>query len=208
MIAGIQRKQDIGMTKSVEFFYDYSSPFSYFADCQLPAIAQRRGARIVYRPAILGVLIVESGNQPPPTVPAKLKYMTADMRRWAAKLNVPFVMNPAFPVRSITLMRAALIAQDTGVFARFHPAMWRAMWVDGANLGDPAVLTDVLNRADLDGAAIVKATQEETVKARLKANCDEALARGAFGLPTFFVGSEMFFGNDRVEFVDAALANA
>ena len=135
------------MTKSVEFFYDYSSPFSYFADCQLPAIAQRRGAQILYRPAILGVLIVESGNQPPPTVPAKLKYMTADMRRWATKLNVPFVMNPAFPVRSITLMRAALIAQDTGVFARFHPAMWRAMWVDGANLGDAAVLTDVLNRA-------------------------------------------------------------
>ena len=193
------------MTKSVEFFYDYSSPFSYFADCQLPAIAQRRGAKILYRPAILGVLIVESGNQAPPTVPAKLKYMTADMRRWAAKLNVPFVMNPAFPVRSITLMRAALIAQDTGVFPRFHAAMWRAMWVDGANLADSGVLTDVLNRADLDGAAIVKGTQEETVKARLKANCDEALSRGAFGLPTFFVGSEMFFGNDRVEFVDAAL---
>ena len=196
------------MTKSVEFFYDYSSPFSYFADCQLPAIAARRAAQIIYRPAILGVLIVESGNQAPPTVPAKMKYMTADMSRWATKLKIPLTMNPAFPVRSITLMRAALIAQDIGVFPRFHETMWRAMWVDGANLADAAVLTDVLNRADLDGTRIVEATQDEPVKARLKANCDEALARGAFGLPTFFVGSEMFFGNDRVEFVDIALAHA
>jgi 2-hydroxychromene-2-carboxylate isomerase len=196
------------MTKSVEFFYDYASPFSYLADCQLPAIAARRGAEIVYRPAILGALIVESGNQPPPTVPAKMKYLNADMRRWATRLNVPFAPNPAFPVRSITLMRAALVAQDTGVFPRFHQAMWRAMWVDAANLGDPAVLADVLTRADLDAEAIIKSTQDDRVKARLKANCDEALARGAFGLPTFFIGDEMFFGNDRLDFVDEALARA
>ncbi len=194
------------MSKTVEFFYDYSSPFSYLADCQLPAMAARRGAQISYRPAILGVLIVESGNQAPPTVPAKMKYMNADMRRWATKLNVPFVPNPAFPVRSITLMRAALIAQDTGVFPRFHEMMWRAMWNDAANLADPAVLTEVLARADLDAAEIMRGTQNDAIKSRLKANCDEALARGAFGLPTFFVDGDMFFGNDRLEFVDAALA--
>ena len=194
------------MPNTVEFFYDYASPFSYLADCRLPDIAQRRGARVVYRPAILGVLIVESGNQAPPTVPAKMKYMNADMRRWADHLRVPFAPNPAFPVRSITLMRAALIAQDTGVFDRFHPAMWRAMWVDRANLGDNEVLGRTLADAGLDARAILKSTQDDAVKARLKANCDEALARGAFGLPTFFVGNEMFFGNDRLDFVDAALA--
>jgi 2-hydroxychromene-2-carboxylate isomerase len=193
------------MTKTVEFFYDYASPFSYLADCQLPSIAARRGARIVYRPAILGVLIVESGNQAPPTVPAKMKYLNADMRRWADRLRVPFAPNPAFPVRSITLMRAALIAQDGGVFERFHPAMWRAMWVDGANLGDTDVLGRTLANAGLDAATILKGTQDDAVKGRLKANCDEALARGAFGMPTFFVGGEMFFGNDRLDFVDAAL---
>jgi len=194
------------MTKSVEFFYDYASPFSYLADCQLPAIAARRGAEIVYRPAILGVLIVESGNQAPPTVPAKMKYMNADMRRWATRLGVAFVPNPAFPVRSITLMRAALVAQGTGVFPQFHEAMWRAMWVEAANLADPAVVTEVLTRAGLDAEAILSGTQDDRVKARLKANCDEALARGAFGLPTFFVGDEMFFGNDRLDFVAEALA--
>jgi 2-hydroxychromene-2-carboxylate isomerase len=194
------------MPKTVEFFYDYASPFSYLADCRLPDIARRRGAEIVYRPAILGVLIVESGNQAPPTVPAKMKYMNADMRRWADHLRVPFASNPAFPVRSITLMRAALVAQDTGVFDRFHPAMWRAMWVDGVNLGDNEALARALANAGLDAPAILQATQTDTVKARLKANCDEALARGAFGMPTFFVGDEMFFGNDRLDFVDAALA--
>lgn len=193
------------MAKTVEFFYDYASPFSYLADCRLPEIAARHGAQIQYRPAILGVLIVDSGNQPPPTVPAKMKYMNADMRRWATRLNVPFVSNPAFPVRSVTLMRAALVAQDTGVFATFHRAMWRAMWVDAANLADPAVVTDVLTRADLDAQAIMRATQDDAVKARLKANCDEALARGAFGMPTFFINGEMFFGNDRLDFVDEAL---
>ena len=195
------------MTKTVEFFYDYASPFSYLADCQLPAVAARHGAKIEYRPAILGVLIVDSGNQPPPTVPAKLAYLNADMRRWAARLNVPFVPNPAFPVRSITLMRAALIAQDSGVFPRFHEAMWRAMWNEAANLADPAVVTQVLARADLDADAIMRGTQDDKIKARLKANCDEALARGAFGLPTFFVGGELFFGNDRVDFVGDALAS-
>ena len=194
------------MTKTVEFFYDYASPFSYLADCQLPAIAATHGATIDYRPAILGVLIVESGNQPPPTVPAKLAYMNADMRRWATRLDVPFVPNPAFPVRSIKLMRAALIAQDMGVFPRFHDAMWRAMWQDAANLGDPAVLAGTLAQADLDADAIVRGTQDDAIKARLKKNCDEALARGAFGLPTFFVDGEMFFGNDRVDFVGEALA--
>ena len=194
------------MAKTVEFFYDYASPYSYLADCRLPQIAAYHRATIVYRPAILGVLVVESGNQPPPTVPAKMKYLNADTRRWADRLNVSFVPNPSFPVRSITLMRAALVAQDNGVFPAFHTAMWRAMWTEQANLADPAVIGDTLTRAGLDAQTIMRGTADDAVKARLKANCDAALARGAFGMPTFFVGDEMFFGNDRLDFVEAALA--
>jgi 2-hydroxychromene-2-carboxylate isomerase len=194
------------VAKTVEFFYDYASPYSYLADCRLPQIAAKHRATLVYRPAILGVLVVESGNQPPPTVPAKLKYLNTDMRRWATHLDVPFVANPAFPVRSITLMRAALVAQDNDVFPAFHAAMWRAMWMEAANLADPAVIADTLTRAGLDAQTIMRGTADDAVKARLKVNCDEALARGAFGMPTFYVGDQMFFGNDRLEFVDAALA--
>ena len=192
---------------TIEFFYDYASPFSYLADMRMPEVLERTGASLIYRPAILGVLIVESKNTPPPSIPAKIAYYGQDTRRWAKRLNVPMATNPFFPVRSVTLMRAALIVQDLGGFERFHRAMWEGMWIHGLNLGDNAVLIATLNSAGLDGQTIVDGTQNDNVKARLKANCDEALARGAFGLPTFFVGDEMFFGNDRVDFVEEAAAH-
>ena len=191
---------------TIEFFYDYASPFSYLADMRMPDVIARTRATLVYRPAILGVLIVESKNTPPPSIPAKIAYYGHDMRRWAKRLNVPMRSNPFFPVRSVNLMRAALVAQDMNCFAAFHRAMWEGMWLRGENLGDNAVLIATLNSAGLDGQAIVDGTQRDDIKARLKANCDEALVRGAFGLPTFFVGDEMFFGNDRVDFVEEAAA--
>ncbi len=193
---------------TIEFFYDYASPFSYLADMRMPDVLARTGATLVYRPAILGVLIVESKNTPPPSIPAKIAYYGQDTKRWARRLNLPMVTNPFFPVRSVNLMRAALVAQQTDCFAAFHRAMWDGMWVQGLNLGDNAVLLTTLNSAGLDGQAIVDGTQHDDIKAVLKANCDEALARGAFGLPTFFVGDEMFFGNDRVDFVEEAAAAA
>ena len=193
---------------TIEFFYDYASPFSFLADQRMPGVLQRTGATLVYRPAILGVLIVESKNTPPPSIPAKIAYYQYDMARWAKRLDVPMNANPFFPVRSTDLMRAALVAQDMGCFTAFHQAMWQGMWVQQLNLGDSQVLTDTLDRAGLDGKAIVAATQHDDVKARLKANCDEALARGAFGLPTFFVGDAMYFGNDRVDFVEEAVQPA
>ena len=191
---------------TIDFFYDYASPFSYLADMRMPEVLTRTRATLVYRPAILGVLIVESKNTPPPSIPAKIAYYGQDTKRWARRLNVPMVTNPFFPVRSVNLMRAALMAQQMDCFATFHRAMWDGMWVQGLNLGDNAVLVATLNSAGLDGQAIVDGTQHDDIKAALKANCDEALARGAFGLPTFFVGDEMFFGNDRVDFVEEAAA--
>ena len=105
---------------TIEFFYDYASPFSYFADKQIREVAKRTGSELIYKPAVLGVLIVESNNTPPPAVPAKGSYYQVDMRRWSKRLDMPFKINPAFPVRSINLMRAALIAQDLDCFEA-HP---------------------------------------------------------------------------------------
>jgi 2-hydroxychromene-2-carboxylate isomerase len=190
---------------TIEFFYDYASPFSYFADKQIRKVAERTGSELVYRPAVLGVLIVESNNTPPPAVPAKGSYYQVDMRRWSKRLDMPFKINPAFPVRSINLMRAALIAQDLDCFEAFHEAMWKAMWQDEKDLSQPEIIAAVCNEAGLDGEKIVAGTQDPAVKARLKENCDEAIARGAFGMPTFFVGDAMFFGNDRVDFVEEAI---
>ncbi|MCB1646476.1 MAG: 2-hydroxychromene-2-carboxylate isomerase [Pseudomonadales bacterium] len=193
------------MTRVIEFYYDYSSPYSYLADARLPELVIRTGATIEYKPAILGVLVVESKNTPPPTIPAKFSYYADDIRRWAEKYDIPYNNNPHFPLRSITLMRAAMVAKQGNDFAQFHRVMWKAMWEDGLNLADADVIRTVLNQAGLDGDGIVGAADAPEIKEALRVNCEEALGRGAFGLPTFFVGGEMFFGNDRLDFVEDAV---
>src|SRR5262249_12469107 len=164
------------------------------------------GAEIVYRPALLHGVLTGSGNTPPPTVPARAKHMPADLLRWAARYRVDFAFNPAFPMSTVTALRAALAAQTAGGFAALHRALFRAVWVERKNVSDAAVLGDVIAKAGLDADALLAEAASEPYKARLKANVDEALARGAFGLPSFFVGDELFFGNDRLEFVEAALS--
>jgi 2-hydroxychromene-2-carboxylate isomerase len=121
------------------------------------------------------------------------------------RYGIEFAMNPHFPMKTLTAMRAAFAAQDAGVFPAYHEALFRAAWAQQKNLGDPAVLRDVIAKAGLDPEPLLAAAESEALKQRLKANTDEAVTRGAFGAPTFFVGDEMFFGNDRLDFVEEAL---
>jgi len=193
------------MGKRVEYFFDYVSPYTYLADTQLPALVERTGAEIVYRPMLLGGLMKATGNSPPISVPAKGNYMLTDLQRWAARYGVPMQMNPHFPINTVTLMRGAIAAQQEGCLAPYHHAMFAAMWVDGANLADLDVVATVLNDAGVDATKILERTQEPAIKEQLKANTAEAAERGGFGAPTFFVGEEMFWGNDRLEFLEAAL---
>ena len=118
---------------------------------------------------------------------------------------MPFNRNPFFPVNTLALMRGAAAAQIDGVFERYHPAIYKAMWVDGVNLNDIGEVAKVLSAAGLDAAKIGNRIQDQDVKDRLKATTDEAVARGVFGAPTSFVGDMMFFGNDRLPFVEMAL---
>jgi 2-hydroxychromene-2-carboxylate isomerase len=118
---------------------------------------------------------------------------------------VPFNRNPFFPVNTLALMRGAAAAQIDGIFERYHPAIYKAMWVDGVNLNDIGEVAKVLIAAGLDAAKIGNRIQDQDVKDRLKATTDEAVARGVFGAPTSFVGDMMFFGNDRLPFVEMAL---
>ncbi|MEE4360875.1 MAG: 2-hydroxychromene-2-carboxylate isomerase [Pseudomonadales bacterium] len=194
------------MAPRIEFFFDYASPYSWLADQRLPEIAARHGATLVYRPALLGALVVESGNTPPPAVPAKAAYYRDDLVRWTERLGLAYRPNPHFPVASIALMRGALVAQREGVFPTYHEALWRAMWTQAAPLHEEAVFRATLTEAGLDAELILRGTQDATVKAALRKNVEEALGRGAFGLPTLFLGDAMYFGNDRVDFVEEALA--
>ena len=190
----------------VEYFFDYVSPFAYLADTQLPALFARTKAEVVYRPFFLGGVMQASKNSPPITVPNKGRYMFTDIQRWAKRYGVPANPNPHFPVNTLNAMRAAVAAVDQPNFADFHRAMFRGVWVDGQNLADEAVLKSTIDAAGLDGAALLARSKDQAVKDTLRKNSEEAVERGAFGAPTFFVGDEMFWGNDRLDFLEEALA--
>ncbi len=154
---------------------------------------------------LLGGVFKETGNSSPINVEAKRRYMMADLQRWAAHYGLPPLHNAHFPINTIRLMRGAVAAERLGVFAAYHRAIYDAFWRDGLNLGEPAVVGEVLRRAGLDADRIAAASEESAVKDALRASTESAVARGAFGAPTFFVGDQMFWGNDRLMFVEQAL---
>ena len=196
------------MSKSVEFYFDFGSPTSYLAYTQLPKICAETGAALVYRPVLLGGVFQATGNASPIAVPAKGRYTLIDMTRFARRYGVPMKMNPHFPINTLTLMRAATGIQlrQPERFEALLACVFKGMWVDALNLGDPAVLGPLLAEAGFDPQALLALTAEQEVKGVLKANTEAAIKRGMFGAPTFFVGNEMFFGQDRLDFVREALA--
>ena len=193
------------MGGTLEFYFDYGSPYSYLADTQVEAIARRTGSTLVRKPMLLGGVFKATGNHSPIEIPAKSKWSAFDMPMWAHHYGVPFNRNPHFPVNTLALMRGAAAAQIDGVFERYHPAMFKAMWVDGRNLNDIKEVAAVLTAAGLDAQKFGNRIQEQDVKDRLKSTTDDAVARGVFGAPTMFVDDKMFFGNDRLPFVEMAL---
>ena len=196
------------MNKTVELFFDVGSPASYLAWTQLPDLCHRAGATLVHRPMLLGGVFQATGNVSPATVAAKGRYMTADLARFARRYGVAFRMNPHFPINTLTLMRAAVGVQLRAPkrLAECVDAVFKAIWIDGLNLNDPVVTAQALANAGIDPAQVFAWAGEAEVKAALRANTEEAVARGVFGAPTMFVGGEMFFGQDRLDFVREALA--
>ena len=195
------------MRKTVEFFFDFGSPTSYLAWTQLPKLAAEAGAQLVWRPMLLGGVFKATGNASPVTVPAKGRWMFQDMARWARRYGVELAMNPHFPINTLTLMRVAtgLQLHRPAEFERYVGTVYRAMWASPSNLGDAQVFAQVLQRAGFDADALLALAGDAQVKARLAATTEEAVARGVFGAPTMFVGEQMFFGQDRLDFVREAL---
>jgi 2-hydroxychromene-2-carboxylate isomerase len=194
------------MPKQVEFFYDFTSPTAYLAWARLPQIVQRTGAKLIYRPMFLGGVMQTTGNRPPGTVEAKAKWMMADLQRWAKRHNTPFVRNPHFPMMTLMVQRAAHGWYDRPDFDKYLTAIFKAAWQDQRNIADKAVLAEVLSAAGFLPEEFFAAAEDPANKEKLKATTDEAVARGVFGAPTFFVGDEMHFGQDRLDFVEEALS--
>ncbi len=196
------------MSKTVEFFFDVGSPSSYLAWTQLPGIAAGAQAQIVWRPMLLGGVFKATGNQSPVAIPSKGRYVLQDFARFAKRYGVPMAFNPYFPINTLALMRGAAGYLDSDAFQPYLRAVFEAIWVRQQNLGKPEIVAEVLSAAGLDIAEFERLINDEAVKQRLKDNTEEAVKRGVFGAPTFFVGDEMHFGQDRLDFVAEALARA
>lgn len=193
------------MSKQVEFFFDVGSPTAYLAWTQLPKIADRQGAEIVWRPMLLGGVFKATGNQSPVMIPAKGKYLGPDLQRFAERYGITLNQNPHFPINTVSLMRGACGYQAAGQLDAYLGVVFPAMWVERRNLNDPAEVLDMLKQNGFDPEEFQKMISDDAVKGPLKEASDEAVSRGTFGAPTFFVGDEMFFGQDRLDFVEEAL---
>jgi 2-hydroxychromene-2-carboxylate isomerase len=197
------------MNKTIEFFWDAASSYTYLASTQVEALAQRCGAQLVWKPFLLGKVFEATGNSPPINVPAKGKHLVQDMQRWAGHYGIPFQFPTVFPVNSVAALRVAC-ALPAAQHATWAKAVLRHYWALDQDISQPGVLKAIAAELKLDGDKLLAATQDQAIKDQLRANTDEAVKRGVFGAPVFFVGEQMFWGNDRLllleEFLNGKLA--
>lgn len=200
------------MSKTVDFIFDFASPNAYLAYRALPPILARTGAKLNIIPCLLGGIFKATGNKAPMIafgdVKGKLDYDRLEMARFIKKHKLTrFKFNPNFPVNTLILMRGAIASEMSGQLTAYVEAGLRAMWEDGLKMDDPEIFAKSMTAAGLDGTSLLERTQDPGVKAKLVANTEAAVARGAFGIPTFYVGDEMFFGKDRLAQLEEALAD-
>ena len=199
------------MSKTLEFIFDFASPNAYLSYKILPPILERTGASVEIVPCLLGGIFKATGNQAPMVafggVKGKLEYEQLEMQRFIQQHGLDaFQFNPHFPVNTLTLARGAVAAAVSGDLDRYLEVGLAAMWEAGLKMDDADVFVKAMNDGGLDGEALLAKTQDPDVKAQLIANTERAVERGAFGIPTFFVGDEMYFGKDRLDQVEVALA--
>jgi len=197
------------MGKSVEFYYDFVSSASYLAYKRLPAMLYDAGGQIKWRPMLLGGVFKAVGNSGPNAIPAKSRWLFDDMKRIADRHGLPFSLNPAFPLNTVMALRGAIAAEkiDPGLVQPYMDVMFDAAWASGQDLGKPEVVMELMEKSDLPAQEIADMVQDQAIKDELRANTEEAVARGAFGAPTFFVGDEMHWGQDRIDWVVEAVRN-
>jgi len=191
----------------VEFHFDFGSPNAYLAELVLPEIERRTGVKFDYIPVLLGGVYKATGNMSPAAslrgIRNKAEYNALETDRFLRRHNITkFKSNPFFPVNTLTLMRGAVAAQFEGLFEPYFRAAYHHMWVEPKKMDDPLVFREAFLSSGLDIDRIIAHAQQDDVKKKLIENTSNAVARGSFGSPTFYVGDEIFFGKDRLREVE------
>lgn len=197
----------------LEFFFDCSSPWTYLAFVRIRDVLARAPAELVWRPILVGGVfnavnrdVYERRANPDPR---KAAYTEKDLQDWARLAGIRIGKPPVFPVRAVAAMRSVLAAEEKGALVAMAEALFEAYWGDLKDIGQPEVLAEAARRAGLDGGEVLCRSESPDIKDRLRANTEELIVRGGFGSPTFFVnGDDMYFGNDRLPLVEAALIRA
>lgn len=186
------------MSTRIEFFWDVVSPYAYLASTQIDLLAEEFDAEVQWRPFLLGGVFKATGNSAPLNVKAKGKAMLTDLKRWATLYDVPMQFPKSFPSNSVSAMRAAIVADQAGLGQEFANALFTAHWERDQDIGQADVIAAAANKVGLDADKLAAEIQTAEIKQQLIDNTAEAVERGAFGTPTFFVGDDMFWGNDRL----------
>jgi len=197
------------MPAPIEFWFDFSSPYSYLASEKIEELAARHGRKVEFKPTLLGVIFKSTGGVPlTELVPPKASYFAKDFERSARYAGVPFRQPGTFPIPTVGTARAFLCLQrqDEAVAARFLHAAFRAYFSQDRNIGAPEVIAALATEVGADPVALARGVQDPAIKEKLKALVDESIARGVFGAPTIFVDGEMFWGHDRLPQVERWLA--
>jgi 2-hydroxychromene-2-carboxylate isomerase len=194
----------------LQFLFDVGSPNAYLSHLVIPGIEQRTGTKFEYVPILLGGIFKLTNNRSPIEafggVKNKLEYQAIETKRFLQRYHLqPYTMNPFFPVNTLLLMRGAIVAQRDGVFERYIDAAFHHMWGEPKNMADPEIAAQALTASGLDAARLLARTKDDDIKTCLLANTEQAVARGAFGSPTFFVGDEMFFGKEQLRDIEDML---
>ena len=188
------------MIKSIEFYFDFISPYSFLAHKQMRKIENNEGIKVIYKPVLLGGLHNLHGIKAPAFIPAKAKHMVRDCKLIAEKNNIRFKFNSYFPIRSLNLMRGVLVAEEDNVKKYYIDNIFNTIWQDGLNMNDAIVIQKILQNLNINPKTFSLRTTSSLIKDLLRKKTNEAYEKGVFGAPTFVVNNKIFWGQDRIEF--------
>ena len=188
------------MTKSIEFYFDFSSPYSYIGYKEINHLQKKNSFKIKYMPVFLGGLHSSAGVTPAAFISIKSKYMIRDTKLVSEKKNIKFIFNSYFPVKTINFMRGVIVAEEENFGKVYIEKIFNAIWKDGLNMNDQIVIEKVLKNIDLNPKSFLSKVSDQKIKEKLKKLTDDALKKGVFGAPTFMVNNKIFWGQDRLQY--------